>query len=137
MSGQLVLANTSGVDLSDWSFTFVTTQSDVQVWSSTSEVVDLGNGLFEVTVAPPSWGTTIPAGGSISLSFNATSVGLPTSGALTDEMFFVDEADSTPVPEPVPVPTPEPELVPEPEPQPRHLSKAANQIDPLLPGHLD
>ena len=132
MSGQLVLANTSGVDLSDWSFTFVTTQSDVQVWSSTSEVVDLGNGLFEVTVAPPSWGTTIPAGGSISLSFNATSVGLPTSGALTDEMFFVDEADSTPAPEPAPepapVPTPEPELVPEPEPQPE--SQPESQPEP-------
>ena len=90
MSGQLTLTNSGDSPLTDWSYTFRTTQKDVQVWSSTYDVVDLGDGSFEVTVRPPSWGASIPAGGSLSLSFNAVSVDLPNSGTLTDEMFFVD-----------------------------------------------
>ena len=92
MSGQLTLVNISDLALNDWLYTFRTSQKDVQVWSSTYDVVDLGDGSFEVTVRPPSWGASIPAGGSLSLSFNAVSVDLPTSGSLTDEMFFVDSA---------------------------------------------
>ena len=122
MSGQLTLTNTSDSALSDWSYTFRTTQKDVQVWSSNYDVVDLGDGSFEVTVRPPSWGASIPAGGSLSLSFNAVSVNLPTSGSLTDEMFFVDSAVDGSGPEPElelePAPAPEPEPQPEPEIQP-------------------
>ena len=121
MSGQLTLTNTGDFPLSDWSYTFVTRQKDVQVWSSTYDVVDLGDGTYEVTVAPPSWGATIPAGGSLNLSFNAKSVGIPNSGTLTDDMFFVDSVAPTPQPEPeveaelpTPTPTPEPEVI-EPE----------------------
>lgn len=111
MSGQLTLTNTSDSALSDWSYTFRTTQKDVQVWSSNYDVVDLGDGSFEVTVRPPSWGASIPAGGSLSLSFNAVSVNLPTSGSLTDEMFFVDSAVDGSGFEPEP--QPEPEIQPE------------------------
>ena len=75
MSGQLTLTNTSDAALSDWSFTFLTAHKDIQVWSSVSEVVDLGQGISQVTVSPPDWGTTIPAGGSTVLNFNAASVG--------------------------------------------------------------
>jgi chitinase len=109
MSGQLTLTNSGDTSLSDWSYTFRTTQKDVQVWSSSYDVVDLGDGTYEVTIRPPSWGASIPAGGSLSLSFNAVSVDLPTSGALTDEMFIVDSA--------VEGSGPELELAPEPEPE--------------------
>ena len=126
MSGQLTLENLSDEPLTDWSYSFITNQKDVQVWSSTYNVVDLGDGTYEVTVAPPSWGATIPAGGSINLSFNAKSVGLPNSGTLTDEMFFVD-SDSTPVVEPEP--TPEPEVV---EPEPEVIEPEA-EIEPPAP----
>ena len=113
MSGQLTLTNTGDSSLSDWSYTFRTSQKDVQVWSSSYDVVDLGDGSYEVTVRPPSWGASIPAGGSLSLSFNAVSVALPNSGPLTDDMFFVDSAveGSGSEPESAPAPEPEPSLV--------------------------
>lgn len=114
MSGQLTLTNTAAASLDDWSYTFRTSQKDVQVWSSTFDVVDLGDGSYEVTVRPPNWGASIPAGGSLSLSFNAVSVDLPNSGTLTDEMFFVDSAVAGSGPEPAPDPQP----APQPEPQP-------------------
>ena len=85
MSGQLTLTNAGDTALSDWSYSFRTNQKDVQVWSSTYDVVDLGDGTYEVTIRPPSWGVPIPAGGSLSLSFNAVSADLPNSGTLTDE----------------------------------------------------
>ena len=111
MSGQLTLTNSGDTSLSDWSYTFRTTQKDVQVWSSSYDVVDLGDGTYEVTIRPPSWGASIPAGGSLSLSFNAVSVDLPTSGTLTDEMFFIDSVVEGSGPEP----EPDPELQPEAE----------------------
>ena len=120
ISGQLTLTNFGESSLSDWSYTFRTTQKDVQVWSSTFDVVDLGDGTYEVTVRPPSWGASIPAGGSLSLSFNAVSVDLPNSGTLTDEMFFVDSAvdDSSSEQEPSDEPELESDLEPVSDPQP-------------------
>ncbi|RCL55609.1 MAG: 1,4-beta-glucanase [Synechococcus sp. MED-G70] len=125
MSGQLTLTNSGDTSLSDWSYTFRTTQKDVQVWSSSYDVVDLGDGTYEVTIRPPSWGASIPAGGSLSLSFNAVSVDLPTSGTLTDEMFFVDSA--------VEGSGPEPELAPEPEPE----AEAPNSDSPARVFEVD
>lgn len=113
MSGQLTLVNSGDNPLTDWSHTFRTTQKDVQVWSSSYDVVDLGDGTYEVTVRPPEWGASIPANGSLSLSFNAVSVDLPTSGPLTAEMFFVDSAVEGSGPEPAP----DPQSAPQPEPQ--------------------
>ena len=87
------------------------------VWSSTYNVIDLGDGTYEVTVRPPSWGASIPTGGSLSLSFNAVSVDLPAGGTLTNEMFFVDstvdDLSSEPEPSPAADPEPQPELEPE------------------------
>ena len=88
----------------------------------THDVVDLGDGTYQVTVRPPEWGASIPAGGSLSLSFNAVSVDLPTSGTLTDEMFFVDAVveDFGSEPEPSlesPVSEPQPESEAETQPE--------------------
>ena len=118
MSGQLTLTNAGDTSLTDWSYTFRTTQKDVQVWSSSYDVVDLGDGSYEVTVRPPSWGASIPAGGSLSLSFNAVSVDLPTSGTLTDEMFFVDSEWEESGSEPEPASDSDLESQSEPESQP-------------------
>ncbi|AII48310.1 hypothetical protein KR52_03955 [Synechococcus sp. KORDI-52] len=131
MSGQLTLVNSGDTPLTDWSYTFRTTQKDVQVWSSSYDVVDLGDGTYEVTVRPPEWGASIPAGDSLSLSFNAVSVDLPTSGPLTDEMFFADASVDVSVPETEPDTSPdsqpEPdsahELEPESEPAPESLQE--------------
>ena len=143
MSGQLTLKNSGDTLLSDWSYTFRTTQQDVQVWSSTCDVVDLGDGTYEVTVGPPSWGASIPAGGSLSLSFNAVSVDLPNSGTLTDEMFFVDstgaDLSSEPEPslEPELEPVLEPQLEPEPEPETQPEPEASTADAPARVFEVD
>ena len=90
MSGTLTLSNDSDVELKNWSFSFVTDQPNVQIWSAESTVTDLGDGSYQVSLIPPAWGLEIAAGGSIDLSFNASSVGLSNSGELTNEMFFLD-----------------------------------------------
>ena len=89
MSGTLTLANTSDVAQTDWSISVLTNQPDFQSWSAESSVTDLGSGIYQVTLTPPAWGLEIPAGGSVGLAFNAGSVGLPDSGELTNELFFV------------------------------------------------
>ena len=83
-----------------------------------------------MTVRPPSWGATIPAGGAVSLSFNAVSVGLPNSGTLTDEMFFVDSAvdDLSSEQEPSLEPKPESELEPGSDPQPEPETQPEAQV---------
>ena len=90
MGGTLTLTNTSNVALQDWSFSFLTNQPGFESWTAESSVNDLGGGLYQVTLSSPAWGLEIPAGGSVGLSFNAGSTGLPDSGALTNAMFFVE-----------------------------------------------
>ena len=90
MGGTLTLTNTSNVALQDWSFSFLTDQPGFESWTAESSVNDLGGGLYQVTLSSPAWGLEIPAGGSVGLSFNAGSTGLPDSGALTNAMFFVE-----------------------------------------------
>ncbi|MDC0269731.1 glycosyl hydrolase family 18 protein [Synechococcus sp. AH-551-N23] len=90
MSGTLTLTNPSNDALQDWSFSFLTDQPGFESWTAESSVNDLGGGRYQVTLSPPAWGLEIPAGGSVGLSFNAGSTGLPDSGALTNAMFFVE-----------------------------------------------
>lgn len=47
-----------------------------------------------MTLSPASWNQRIEAGESISIGFNAASADLPTSGMLTDQLFFAGEAQS-------------------------------------------
>ncbi|NCG15448.1 MAG: 1,4-beta-glucanase [Synechococcales cyanobacterium H12SWP_bin.12] len=90
MGGTLTLTNTSNVALQDWSFSFLTDQPGFESWTAESSVNNLGGGLYQVTLSSPAWGLEIPAGGSVGLSFNAGSTGLPDSGALANAMFFVE-----------------------------------------------
>jgi chitinase len=90
MGGTLSISNSSNVALQDWSFSFLTNQPQFESWTAESSVKDLGGGRYQVTLTPPTWGLEIPAGGSVDLSFNAGSIGLPDSGALTNAMFFVE-----------------------------------------------
>ena len=88
MSGRLVIAN-AGVDaVEDWSVSFLTSHQNFQSWAGDVAVVELEPGLYEVTLTPASWNSSIAAGGSLSIDFNATSVGLPNAGELTSELFF-------------------------------------------------
>ena len=89
MGGTLTLSNTSAEELRDWSFSFLTNQPGFESWSAESSVTDLGGGTYQVLITPPAWGLVIPAGGSVDLAFNANSAGLPETGDLTNQLFFV------------------------------------------------
>ena len=119
ISGQLLLVNIGDAALNGGSYSFLSRQKDIQVWSSAYDIVDLVDGSYEVTIRPPIWGAFIPSGGSQSLSFNAVSFDLPNSGTLTDEMFFVESAVGGSGSDPVP----EPELQTDPNPQPESDSQ--------------
>ena len=122
MSGVLTLENTSANAIDGWQVSFLTSQGNVRFWSANATAVDQGDGTVLVTLKPVDWNASIAAGGSISLDFNADSVGLPNSGSLTDAVFFAGsspvEPELAPEPEPIPAPEPEPAPMPEPEPEP-------------------
>ena len=80
-----------------------------------------------MTLTPASWNNSIAAGGSLSIDFNASSVGLPNAGELTSELFFAVDpnaamapadsepaADSQEVVEPVVSPQSDEPVEPEP-----------------------
>lgn len=138
MSGVLTLDNTSANAIDGWQVSFLTSQSNVRFWSANATVLDQGDGTVLVTLHPVDWNASIAAGGSISLDFNADSVGLPNSGSLTDALFFAGRSPVEPEPAPEPEPTPAPELetapdpapVPMPEPEPAPAPAPAPQPEP-------
>ncbi len=129
MSGVLTLKNTSANAIDGWQVSFLTSQSNVRFWSANASAVDQGDGTVLVTLQPVDWNASIAAGGSISLDFNADSVGLPNSGSLTDALFFAGSSLVEPELAPEPEPTPAPELEPEPEPQPAAVLVEATVTD--------
>jgi chitinase len=135
MSGVLSLKNTSAEALDGWQVSFLTRQSNVRFWSANATAVEQGDGTVLVTLQPVAWNASIAAGGSISLDFNADSVGLPNSGILTDVLFFAASSvvESLPAPEPEPEPVPITEPAPSPEsvtqPQPAAVLVEATVTD--------
>ena len=145
MGGTLTIANGGDQAVDDWSVSFLTRHQDFQSWAGDVAVVELEPGLYEVSLTPASWNNSIAAGGSLSIDFNASSVGLPNAGALTSDLFFAADpntamaaaesepaGDSPEVVEPVVSPQPaEPEVagpVRSPEPvAPQPIEAAVDQ----------
>ncbi|HCV56615.1 MAG TPA: 1,4-beta-glucanase, partial [Synechococcales bacterium UBA12195] len=94
MGGTLTVANGGDQAVEDWSVSFLTRHQDFQSWAGDVAVVELEPGLYEVSLTPASWNNSIAAGGSLSIDFNATSVGLPNAGALTSELFFAADPNT-------------------------------------------
>ena len=88
MSGILTITNTTDREVENWSVSFETPHSDFQSWAGAARVEPLQAGGSRVTLTPADWNSTIAAGQSIDVSFNAVSEGIPTSGALTSDLFF-------------------------------------------------
>ncbi|MFF8767188.1 glycosyl hydrolase family 18 protein [Nocardiopsis dassonvillei] len=67
--GQLTIANGSGSALTDWSigFRLPSGTAITSLWNAT-----LSRSGDAYTVTPPSWGASVPAGGSYSIGFNGT-----------------------------------------------------------------
>jgi len=94
MSGQLTITNSGATAVENWQVSFETPHADFQSWAGDSQVEQLDNGQYRVTLSPAAWNGSIAAGSSITVGFNAVSTDLPSSGELTSALFFT--ADSTP-----------------------------------------
>tara|TARA_B100000674_G_scaffold475237_1_gene468115 strand:+ start:32 stop:3496 length:3465 start_codon:yes stop_codon:yes gene_type:complete len=88
MSGILTITNNSEQLVDDWSVSFETPHSDFQSWAGDARIEILQGGGSRVTLTPAAWNSTIAAGQSIDVSFNAISEGIPSSGELTSALFF-------------------------------------------------
>ncbi len=88
MSGILTITNTSESAIDNWSISFETPHSDFQSWAGVADIDVLPDGGSQVTLTPAAWNSTIAAGKSIDVSFNAVSEGIPNGGVLTSDLFF-------------------------------------------------
>ena len=91
MSGTLTITNTSDRAIENWSVSFETPHRNFQSWAGDAAVEALEGGGHRVTLTPAAWNSSIGAGQSIDVSFNAESVGLPNSGELTTAQFFIGD----------------------------------------------
>ncbi len=94
MSGILTITNNSDRVVEDWSVSFETPHSDFQSWAGAARVEPTQSGGSKVTLTPATWNSTIAAGQSIDVSFNAISEGIPSSGELTSALFFSEGSAS-------------------------------------------
>ena len=124
LTAQLTLTNTSAVALETWSVVFDSPhQLSGTPWGATAERIDLGNGLWRYTLTGAGWASRLPAGGSVSVGFNATQGrAIGSSGALDSSLLLAAggaiPTDPTPIPTPTPAPTPAPTPPPHPPPTP-------------------
>ena len=111
MSGTLTITNPSDRAIENWSVSFETPHRNFQSWAGDAAVEALEGGGHRVTLTPAAWNSSIGAGQSIAVSFNAESVGLENSGELTTAQFFSGDGgvDSDVVSE-TPTSDPEPEV---------------------------
>lgn len=135
MSGRLTITNTGDQAVEDWSISFITPHRAFQSWAGDAQVEALADGTYRVTLSPASWNSRIAAGASIEVSFNAESEGLPTSGALTDALFFAGEASM--VPEQSAPEAQEPVAVTPEAPAPEQPDPATQDPGPSNPGPSD
>ena len=95
MSGEFTLTNKGKSDLNDWQLSFNTPHHSFSSGGGEffESIDDNGNNF--IVLKPKAWNKTIAAGDSLTISFNAESVGLENSGNLTNEMFFnLDQVES-------------------------------------------
>ena len=93
-TAELTLTNTSAEALHGWSISFDSPHTiSGEAWGAVVNTSDLGNGLTRFSLSGTEWGTTIPAGGSVTVGFNGSqgrSIG--NTGALTADLLFDTEA---------------------------------------------
>jgi len=70
-TAELTVHNESGAQLDSWSFGFRSSHSiSGAPWGIEIATTDLGNGFFEHRMTGTGWGSSIPAGGSVTVGFN-------------------------------------------------------------------
>jgi chitinase len=121
LTGTVVLRNTSGVPVNNWSVTLTIPATISSIWNA-AIVSRSGNSSV---VKPAGWNATIPAGGKVEFGFTAK------PGGFAANRIGVAVQGQTPVPTPTPTPTPAPTPVPTPPPSstPNSTITATTRID--------
>ncbi|MFY8149015.1 MAG: glycoside hydrolase family 9 protein [Prochlorococcaceae cyanobacterium] len=122
LTARLTVTNTGATALESWQVVFDSPHLiSGSPWGATVERLDLGNGLWRYTLTGAGWASRLPAGGSVSVGFNATQ-GRPigTGGALSSALLLAEGSaiPTDPAPSPTPTPTPTPTPIPSPTPDP-------------------
>lgn len=121
LTGTVVLRNTSGAPVNNWSVTLTIPATISSIWNA-AIVSRSGNSSV---VKPAGWNATIPAGGKVEFGFTAK------PGGFAANRIGVAVQGQTPAPTPTPTPTPAPTPVPTPPPSstPNSTITATTRID--------
>ncbi|MCX5947736.1 MAG: cellulose binding domain-containing protein, partial [Cyanobacteria bacterium] len=94
LTAQITVTNTGTTALGSWSLTFDTThQLSGAPWGASLSQVNLGGGLYRSTLSGKDWATSLAAGASVNVGFNATQgLSLGDAGTLTGPALFSTSA---------------------------------------------
>ena len=122
LTAELTITNSSGRDLNHWSYSFESPhQLNTAPWGAELEAVVLDNGLTRYTLTGSGWGQSIPAGGTITVGFNAKQgTALGTTGELTAEL-LLGQAGSESLKNNTGTTNPHPSAAPETETSVHHM----------------
>jgi len=115
--GQLLLTNTTSQSLSNWSVSFNSRYELRGVSDFTLQQSRQADGSWQVTLTPPSWGTTLQPGVTARSYVQGV---IPGGGQLSslDPLLVLGSGGVSPQPQPVPSPAPTPTPTPTPTPVP-------------------
>jgi len=90
LTAQITVTNTGASALSAWTLSFDTTHVlRGSPWGCTATQTNLGGGIYRTTLSGSGWGTSLAAGASLSVGFNATQgISLGDIGSLTGPALF-------------------------------------------------
>jgi hypothetical protein len=90
LTAQINVTNTGASALSAWSLTFDTPHVvSGSPWGCTATQTNLGGGIYRTTLSGIGWGSSLAAGASVSVGFNATQgISLGETGSLTGPGLF-------------------------------------------------
>ena len=96
LTAELNITNTSSETLSEWSYSFITPHKiSGMPWGVSTSAEQLANGQTKYTLTGIGWAQTIPAGGSVTVGFNAQQgKALGTEGVLTAELLMTNASET-------------------------------------------
>lgn len=122
--------NTTGKPISDWRVDFTMAPTISSIWNGSIQ----SRSGQKYTIAAPSWGKSVPVGGTVSFGFTAAPGNLKT---LPTDIVLRDASAPSPTPSPSPTATPTPTPTPAPTATPTPTPATGNpnvnvQVGPVL-----
>jgi chitinase len=132
LTGAVVLRNTGGAPVSNWSVTLTMPATISSIWNA-AIVSRSGNSSV---VKPAGWNATIPAGGMVEFGFTVQPGGFAANRISVSVQGQTHVPTPTPIPVP-PTPTPTPQPTPQPTPSPSPVVPPPTPAPTPTPGVTD